>query len=313
MDWLVGIVSEAEISEWEAVIGDWFFVLAFGFLAVELVRYAVLKRLDWTLIGDTITNYITLILFLGINYAVLGAAYLALYFGAAQYAVFEIPVSWASVLICIVLADLVYYWEHRFMHRVNIAWATHTVHHSSPNFNISVAYRFGPMDGFWPIFFHLPLVLLGFNPVVVFFSEMIVQLYQTALHTEMFRKLPRPVEAVLNTPSHHRVHHGSNQQYLDANYGGIFIIWDRMFGTFVEEDEPVVYGLVEPIRSVNPLVAFFHGFWRLARNVTTSRGVGEAWMHLFGPPEWKPGPAGEPAKHPGSPAASPGRSPLSMS
>ncbi len=151
------------------------------------------------------------------------------------------------------------------MHRVNLLWATHSVHHSSPFFNISVAYRFGPMDGVWPIFFHLPLVFLGFNPFVVFFAEMFVQLFQTALHTEAVKKLPRPFEWIFNTPSHHRVHHASNRKYLDANYAGIFIIWDRLFGTFVKEDEKIVYGLVKPIPEINsplrflasPLVAFF--------------------------------------------------------
>lgn len=170
------------------------------------------------------------------------------------------------------------------MHRVNFAWSTHTVHHSSPHFNISVAYRFGPLDGFFPVFFHLPLVLLGFNPFVVFFAETMVQLYQTALHTEFFKKLPKPIEAIMNTPSHHRVHHGSNEKYLDTNYAGIFIIWDRMFGTFAEEDEKVVYGLVKPINSVNPFIAFLHGFWRLGQDFVSAKGLKGKLIALFAPP-----------------------------
>lgn len=288
MDWLFSPLSETQISGLETQIGDWFFVFALAFLACELVRYAVTKKLSWTLIGDTITNYITLAMFVVIGLFLLAGLYITAYFWAAQFALFDIGINWATVLICIILADIAYYWEHRFMHRVNIAWATHTVHHSSPFFNISVAYRFGPMDGVWPIFFHLPLVLLGFNPILVFFAEMMVQLYQTALHTEWVKKLPRPFEAILNTPSHHRVHHGSNTQYLDSNYGGIFILWDRMFGTFVEEDEPVVYGLVKPIDSINPLVAFFHGFWRIGRNIISAEGWRNKFMFAFGTPEWEP-------------------------
>ena len=288
MDFLLKPLGEMEVYGWEEFINNWFFVFALGFLVLEFIRYAVLKKMSWNLIGDTITNYITLAMFVAINLFLLAGFYIFMYFGAAQYAFFDIPINWATVLICVVLADLTYYWEHRFMHRVNIAWATHSAHHSSPHFNISVAYRFGPMDGVWPIFFHLPLVLLGFNPFIVFFAEVFVQVFQTALHTEWVKKLPKPVEAVFNTPSHHRVHHASNEKYLDANYAGIFIIWDRMFGTFVREDEEVIYGLVKPINSINPLVAFFHGFWRTGKNIFTSKSLGDAWMYFAGTPEWQP-------------------------
>ncbi len=282
------ILSDDEIYAWETWIGDWFFVFAIGFLIFELIRYLWIKKFSWTLLGDTVTNYLTLAMFIVINVTLLAGLYLVAYFGAAQFAVFEISSSWATILICIVLADLAYYWEHRFMHRMNFAWATHSVHHSSPYFNISVAYRFGPMDGVWPVFFHLPLVLLGFNPFVVFFSEMLVQVFQTLLHTEAVKKLPRPIESLFNTPSHHRVHHASNRKYLDANYAGIFIVWDRLFGTYVQEDETIVYGLVKPINSVNPLVAFFHGFVRLGKNMLNAPSFLDAAKYFFGPPEWKP-------------------------
>jgi len=143
-------------------------VFALGFLAFEFIRYAFYKKLSWTLLGDTPTNYLTLAAFIGITVLLTGAFYLAAFYYAFQFAIFDIEINWITVAICLVLADLAYYWEHRFMHRVNIAWATHTVHHSSPFFNISVAYRFGPMDSLWPVIFHLPLVLLGFNPVIAF-------------------------------------------------------------------------------------------------------------------------------------------------
>lgn len=238
--------------------------------------------------GDTITNYVTLGFFIGLTILFLGAFYVTTFYYAFQFAIFDIEINWLTVAVCIVLADLAYYWEHRFMHRVNMAWATHTVHHSSPFFNISVAYRFGPMDSFWPVFFHLPLVILGFNPIVVLFAEVIVQVYQTVLHTESIRKLPRPIEWIMNTPSHHRVHHGSNLKYLDKNYAGIFIIWDRLFGTFEEEQEKVVYGLVKPIDSINPLVAFLHGFYRLGKGVWEVKGFTNKLGVMFGPPGWKP-------------------------
>lgn len=286
MDFFFTRVDETAIDYWEQFLNDWFFVFALVFLAVELVRYGVKKKLTWSLMGDAVTNYITLGAFILLSTIVFGAFFVFSYFYLAQFAILDIQINWLTVCVCVVLADLVYYWAHRFMHRVNLAWATHTVHHSSPYFNISVAYRFGPMDGFWPIFFHIPLILLGFNPFVVIFSEMFVQLYQTILHTEMFKKLPRPIEAIMNTPSHHRVHHGSNDAYLDANYAGIFIIWDRMFGTFAEEQEEVVYGLVKPINSINPFIAFFHGFWRLGQSFLEAPGLRNKLMTLFAAPDW---------------------------
>ncbi|WP_305986844.1 sterol desaturase family protein [Roseibium sp. MMSF_3544] len=288
METILTPLSPDWLYELQTFIDDWFFVLALGFLAFEFLRYWIFRKLSWTLVGDTLTNYVTLGLFIGITFLVLGAFYVTAFYYVWQFAIFNIEINWVTVLICIVLADLVYYWEHRFLHRVNIGWATHSVHHSSPFFNISVAYRFGPMDSFWPVLFHLPLVLLGFNPIVVLFAEVVVQLYQTALHTEAVRKLPRPVEAIMNTPSHHRVHHGSNPDYLDKNYAGIFIIWDRMFGTFAEEKEKATYGLTQPINSVNPLVTFLHGFYRLARDVWKMHGILNKAGVLVNPPGWQP-------------------------
>jgi len=262
-------------------------VIALGVLALEMIRYAFSRKLSWSLAGDSVTNYITLTLFLVLSAALLATLYLGVYFFVAEFAIFDIGTSWVAVVVCVVLADLTYYWEHRFTHRVNIAWATHTVHHSSPNFNISVAYRFGPLDGLWPIPFHTPLLLLGFDPVVVLFAEVVVQEYQTFLHTEAVGKLPRPVEAIMNTPSHHRVHHGSNPEYLDKNYGGIFIVWDRLFGTYAEEKTKVTYGLVTPINSINPIVVWFHGFYLLGKDAISAGGMRNTLKALFDPPDWR--------------------------
>ena len=288
MDWLTRPMAELAVYDWEEFLGEWFFYLSLAFLAFELLRYVVIKKMNWTLAGDTVANFVTLGMFLLLSYALFGALYLSAYFYFHQFAVFDIGVSWGTVILCVVAADLAYYWEHRFTHRVGIGWATHTVHHSSPFFNISVAYRFGPLDGLWPIFFHLPLVLIGFNPFVVFFAEAFVQLYQTILHTEVIKKLPRPIEYVMNTPSHHRVHHGANDKYIDKNYAGIFIIWDRMFGTFAEETEKVAYGITKPVDSVNPLTIFFHGLIRIGRQVVEAKGLGNKLAILIKPPGWQP-------------------------
>ncbi len=188
MDFLNRHLSDFHLSYWETLIDDWFFVFALAFLAFELLRYAIVKKLNWTMVGDTVTNFVTLVFFLGISFLLLAGFYVGAYVWAYQFAAFNIPTTWAAFIIVLILADLVYYWEHRILHRINFLWATHSVHHSSPFFNISVAYRHGPLDGFWPLFFHLPLVLLGFNPFMVLVAELLVQLYQTVLHTEIIKK-----------------------------------------------------------------------------------------------------------------------------
>jgi sterol desaturase/sphingolipid hydroxylase (fatty acid hydroxylase superfamily) len=149
-----------------------------------------------------------------------------------------------------------------------------------------VAYRFGPLDWFFPFFFHLPLILLGFNPFVVLMCETFVQLFQTLLHTETVRKFPRPIEAIFNTPSHHRVHHATNKQYLDKNYAGILIIWDRMFGTFAREEEEVKYGVYPRINSVNPFKVYFNGYMKLFSQIWHAPEWSVKFKLLVKPPIW---------------------------
>lgn len=289
IEFLNNPVSEYKVYEWEILLDGWVFWVASAFFLVELARLALKKALKWNIVGDALTNFVTLAAYLTLSIVLLGTLYITVYYTVYEYySLTRIPVTPWSIALCLVLADIAYYFEHRFSHRVGIAWATHTVHHSSPYFNISVAYRFGPLDGFFPIFFHLPLIFMGFNPILVFFCEAAVQLYQTMLHTEIIRKLPRPVEAVMNTPSHHRVHHGRNSQYIDKNYGGIFIVWDRLFGTFEEEREPVDYGITNPLNTINPFVVWFHGLTRLGKQVWMARGLRAKFGHLIRPPGWTP-------------------------
>lgn len=289
MEYLSQIISDDYIEYLHQVIDDWGFVVAAAIFVFELAVLAVRKRVTGNLLGDAVTNFVTLGMFIAINTFLVGVMYVSVFYWVyLNYAVMTIPSNGWTILACILLADFAYYWEHRFIHRVGFGWATHAVHHSSPHFNISVAYRFGPLDGVMPLFFHLPLVLLGFNPLVVLIAEMIVQLYQTLLHTEVVKKLPRPIEAIFNTPSHHRVHHGSNQQYLDKNYGGIFIIWDRMFGSFAREEEKVVYGVTTPIETINPIKVFFFGYADLFRQMLNAGSFSAAMGYFFKPPGWEP-------------------------
>lgn len=261
--------------------------LIIPFFLIELLRYLYQKRLSKTLVLDSISNVITLGAFLVIEY-VLGILFvIKLYYWVHyNFSLPHLPLTWMTVLSCILLADFAYYWDHRMMHRIGIGWATHTVHHSSPFFNMSVAYRFGPLDSVFPLIFSLPIVMLGYDPLLVLATEIFVQTFQTILHTEIIKKLPKPIEYIFNTPSHHRVHHGSNRQYWDKNYGGIFIIWDRMLGTFEPEVEKVTYGIDKPINSTNPFIIFFHGIKRFKDKVLAKKGFKNKIKSFIMPPDW---------------------------
>jgi len=286
MDILLQKLSPDFIWSLEVWIDDSFLVFAVGLFVLELLRYAFKKKFTKNLLGDSFANFMTLAAF-SVIISVVALSYAGIFFYVYDnFKLIELPNTGWTILCCIVLADLAYYWEHRFLHMNGFGWATHTVHHSSPHFNISVAYRHGPMDWFFPLFFYLPLVFMGFNPFVIFLAEVIVQVYQTLLHTESVKKLPKVIEAVFNTPSHHRVHHGTNRQYLDKNYAGIFIVWDKMFGTFAPEKEKVTYGVYPRINSVNPLKVFFSGYVTLIRRIWQAPNLRYRWNLLVKSPSW---------------------------
>lgn len=202
----------------------------------------------------------------------------------------DLGTSWWVVALCFVLDDLRYYWVHRFGHRIRWVWASHVNHHSSQHYNLTTALRQTWTGTFtFMIVMRAPLVLLGFHPAMVLFCGGLNLIYQFWIHTEAIGKLPRWVEAVMNTPSHHRVHHGRNPRYLDANYAGVFIIWDRMFGTFVPEldREKPDYGLVQNLGTFNPLRVAFHEWLAIWRDVTQP-GIGwrDRIMYAVAPPGW---------------------------
>ncbi|MBO4205020.1 sterol desaturase family protein [Micromonospora echinofusca] len=209
---------------------------------------------------------------------------------AGLYTVAPVQLSPTSVWTWVLLFladDLAYYWFHRSHHEVRLLWAGHVVHHSSVFFNLSTALRqsWTPVTS---IPFWLPLALLGIPPWMIFLQQSVSLLYQFFLHTERVRTLPRPVEWLFNTPSHHRVHHGANPEYLDRNYGGILIVWDRLFGTFEPERAPVRYGLTKNIDTYNPLRVATHEYLSIWADVRAT----DRWRHrlgyLLGRPGWQP-------------------------
>lgn len=215
---------------------------------------------------------------------------LGLLLWAQQYQMTVLPMTFAVLVACFVLDDLRYYVHHRIAHRCRWPWAMHIIHHSSQRFSLAVALRQGWTKHFTgTTFLKVPLVLIGFDPLMVIFCGALNAVYQFFLHTESVDKMPRWFEAIFNTPSHHRVHHGKNPQYLDSNYAGTLIIWDKLFGTFAAEDakDRPNYGLVKDLETYNPFRIFAHEYIGIAKDVF-ARGLSlkQRLLYVLAPPGW---------------------------
>ncbi|MDP5092481.1 MAG: sterol desaturase family protein [Polaribacter sp.] len=205
-----------------------------------------------------------------------------------KFKLFTIPFAWWSWILVLFAEDFCYYWFHRTSHENRLFWASHVVHHSSQKYNLSTALRQTWSGSFYSFIFWIPLILLGFHPIMVLVQISISLLYQYWIHTELIKKLPNWFEAVFNTPSHHRVHHATNPQYLDRNHAGIFIIWDRLFGTFEPEVEKPVYGLVKNINTYNPVKVAFNEWLQMFNDAFTSKtSFSNRLKYLIKPPGWK--------------------------
>ena len=191
---------------------------------------------------------------------------------------------WTWVLL-IVADDCAYYWYHRVSHESRLFWGSHVVHHSSQHYNLSTALRqpWVPMTAF---IFWVPLAAIGIPPWMIILQQAISLTYQFFIHTEKVGTLPRPIEFVLNTPSHHRGHHGANQIYLDKNYGGITIVWDRLFGTFQQETEPVRYGLTKNIGTFNPINVATHEYASIINDVRNADNWRDRIGYVLRGPGW---------------------------
>ncbi|HEX7286316.1 MAG TPA: sterol desaturase family protein [Candidatus Angelobacter sp.] len=259
-----------------------------GFLLLvlaEVVAGAVMRRELYQL-KDTAAS-----LTMGVGNVIIGLGAKLVIFGVFafvhKFAIFKIGYTWWAWVLVFFTDDFTYYWFHRTSHECRLFWASHVVHHSSQRYNLGTALRQTWTGTAMSWVFWLWMPLIGFPPVMVLTMQAISLLYQFWIHTELVRHMG-PLEAVLNTPSHHRVHHGVNQRYLDRNHAGILIIWDRMFGTFVPEEEKVVYGLTRNINSYNPFRIAFHEWidiWRDVRQAPTWR---LKLRYVFGKPGWKP-------------------------
>ncbi|HIO31373.1 sterol desaturase family protein [Marinobacter salarius] len=260
------------------------------FIAVTLWEYLRIrhdpKRMD---VPEALRNFalgagyqLTELLFAGL---IAFPVYAFLY----HHRLLDLELNWAMGLLTFLGVDFCFYWMHRSSHRIRWFWAAHVVHHSSERMNFSTAMRQNAtniFNGMW--LFYVPLALIGFNPVWIGVAYALSLVYQFFIHTTLVGKLPGWVETVFNTPSHHRVHHGRNPGYIDRNYGGTLIVWDRLFGTFVAEDEqaPPDYGITRPIHSRNLLVLWTHEYVDLFRAMARPGGLQARLKHLWKPPEW---------------------------
>ena len=208
------------------------------------------------------------------------------YYALYQYRLFEISPLWWSWVLLFVAEDFCYYWYHRGHHEIRFLWAAHVNHHSSTHYNLSTALRQPWTTVFTGFIFWAPLPLIGFPIEMIVVMQAISLLYQYWLHTEVIDRLGW-FESIFNTPSHHRVHHGRNPQYLDRNHAGILIIWDRLFGTFEPEDEPVDYGLTKNIETYNLLKVAFHEWQAMFKDIFVVEGWKAKLGYFLQPPGWR--------------------------
>ncbi|WND02299.1 sterol desaturase family protein [Temperatibacter marinus] len=237
---------------------------------------------------DTLTS---LLMGLGNTSLWLGTLAFSMFYVWDNYRLFDLGTNLWVFAFAFVVDDYKYYWLHRFGHRIRWMWAAHVIHHSSQHYNLSTALR-QTWTGRWTPGFLLaiPLVILGIHPEIILFVGGLNLIYQFWIHTEAIDKMPKWFEAIMNTPSHHRVHHGKNPRYLDANYAGVFILWDKIHGSFVPEieSEPVEYGLVQDLGTFNPLRVAFHEWIGIIQDMWSAKGLKNKLMFLVGPPGWTP-------------------------
>ncbi len=290
-----------------------FIPFLFLFIAIEM-GFSGLRNRKLYRLGDSLNNFATGILnqiFIIVFHSITIAGYLWIY---SRWRIFDLPAwpgqtfSWISMWeffgipeaylslgivaltwgACLFFYELAYYWNHRFSHETNFLWAGHIVHHQSEEYNLGVAFRQASFRGLFTWVFYLPLAVIGFPPIVMGLVAQLSLIYQFLIHVRWIRRLPGWFETIFNTPSHHRVHHGINPQYINKNYGGMFIFFDKWFRTFQPETEEAVYGITTQLKSFNPLWANFHYWVEMFELGKNSRGWKDRIRILFANPGWKP-------------------------
>lgn len=263
-----------------------FFFLLMGIEAL----YSWLKKKDYYRLNDSITNLVIGIGNQAFNLLFKGMIFAIMVWIQQHYGFFKIPNTWWSFLICLVLFDFLFYWAHRWGHEVNLFWGAHSVHHQSEEYNLSVALRQSWFHNLLAFFVFIPIPLLGFDVLTFGAAAGVHTLYQFWIHTKAIGKMPRWVEYIFNTPSHHRVHHAIDPAYIDKNHGGLLIIFDRMFGTFAEEVEgkEIHYGITTQLKSWNPAWANIHYYVEMFQKATQMKTWKDKFKIIFARPGWLP-------------------------
>lgn len=261
-----------------------FYIICIGIeITLSQMRRAGFYSLKDTLCSLTMGGFYT------VNKLLMKGTTLALLLLAQQFAIYDFGLSWMTFIAAYIIVDFFFYWLHRFIHEIRFGWAAHINHHSSQEFNLGgTAMRQSFAEPFMEAIFYSPIVLLGFDPFMVLAALELNLIYMFILHTRFVGKLPAPIEWLMSTPSHHRVHHARNVQYLDKNYGGTFIFWDRLFGTFESEHEAPEFGIPEQLQTHNPIKATFHGWLELLEDISNARGLRNKLSYCFMPPGWAP-------------------------
>ncbi|MBX7227407.1 MAG: sterol desaturase family protein [Chitinophagales bacterium] len=257
-----------------------------GLILVELI-YQWRKHKELYRLNDALTN-----LNIGIGNIIMNLFTRGLVFGlffwvSEHISLLHLKPGWMSVVILLVVYDFCFYWAHRYGHQVNFFWAAHVVHHQSEDYNLSVALRQSWIHSTIAIVFFLPIALLGVDIISLGIAMSVNSFYQFWIHTQAIKRMPKWFEFIFNTPSHHRVHHGVNPKYIDKNHGGMFIIWDRLFGTFKEEEEAPTYGITTQLKSWNPVYANTHYYIDMVKAAKKMLWKDRLTL-LFAKPGWLP-------------------------
>jgi sterol desaturase/sphingolipid hydroxylase (fatty acid hydroxylase superfamily) len=261
--------------------------LAYGvFFIVVTIESVIAYRRNLNLYqGRDIANNIILGLFTTILMVIGKGTFLAFFTYFKRFALFDIGMVWWSWIVLFFLNELIFYWFHRLSHEIRILWAFHVAHHSSTHYNFSTAVRNNFFIQTFRYVAWAPIAMIGFDPLAIILMDSVAYFFQLFVHTQMIRNLGF-LEWFLNTPSHHRVHHGSNPEYIDKNYGAILILWDRLFGTFRKEEETVRFGITRNIDSQSVPNILFHEFIAIGKDIGRSRSLSDALHYIFGHPGW---------------------------
>lgn len=280
-DRLISLLEESRIMDF---IG-YFFVFNFTIIVLETIIDSITKKQRrWM---DSLANFAIFLINQLLEKTIIGTIGIVALMPFHYLTPLQIPANWWTWILAIFAADFTYYWMHRIEHEIRFLWGNHSVHHSSEDYNLTVSMRLSIVEPMIEWVFLIPMILIGFSPFQALVSLIFVAQFQTWIHTEKIGKLGW-LDLVFNTPSVHRVHHGSNKQYLDKNYGGITMVWDHLFGTYQKEEEQVIYGLTKNINSNNPIKINFIEYQHIWDDVKKCRNLKHKLRIIFGGLTWRP-------------------------